>query len=450
MKRVGTIKKVRLIKKVILYLLLLAVPLLIGHFWYGNFLARKAAGTVNIIIEAGRLAGLLGVYCLMLQILLVGRVSWIERLFGLDRLTIVHHINGLLIIPLLCAHPILLSLGYGQDFGNSIYQQYRELLTWDSVVPASIGLIMLFLIVFLSIGAIQKRLNYETWFRIHIFALVAIAIAFNHQLKAGNDLMDSPSLLILWYCLYAFTFGNLIVYHLLKPLFMHWRHGFKVEKVEKESDDVVSVYISGKKMDAFRFEPGQFIIVRFMARGFISEAHPFSLSSCPAQGHIRISIKNSGLFTSRIPQLPAGTKVIIDGPHGIFTPSFSSRARILLIAGGIGITPVRSIAEKFIMEGREVTLLYNCRKKGGIVFREELEAMREHKNLSLIYVISDGSSPGEEQGRIDAEKLGRLVPDAAERDIYICGPPPMMMGLVKLLTSRGVKKEYLHYERFSL
>lgn len=446
----SSIKRNLIIKRALLYILLFAVPLLTAHFWHLNFLARKAADSANITVEAGRLAGLAGVYCLMLQVLLVGRVSWIERLFGLDRLTIAHHIIGLLTLPLLCAHPLLLATGYGRDFGNPLFQQYKELLTWDSVVPASYGLIALFAIVFLSLGAIRKRLGYEIWYGIHVLALAAIALSFNHQFRTGNDLLDSPALTRLWYFLYAFTFGNLVIYHILKPLVNYLRHAFKVEKVEREADDVVSVYIGGRNMAGFRFEPGQFVIVRFLARGFISEAHPFSLSSCGADGLLRITVKSSGGFTSRLSRLAAGTKVIIDGPHGVFTATFSSLEKILLIAGGIGITPIRAIAEKFLQQGRDVTLLYSCRKKGGIVFCSELDEMRESRGLKLTYVISDSSEPGDEKGRIDSEKLGRLVPDASERDIYICGPVPMMMGLVKLLASQGVKRGRLHYERFSL
>jgi predicted ferric reductase len=309
---------------------------------------------------------------------------------------------------------------------------------------------LLVAIVLLSSGVVKKHLNYELWFRIHVLAYVAIALAFAHQLKTGSDLMDSPALLNLWYCLYAFAFGNLLVFHLFKPLILFWRHGFRVEKIVPESDTVVSVYIRGKNMDKFRFEPGLFIIVRFLAKGFRMEAHPFSLSSSAAGGHIRISIKNSGDFTSRVPRLPEGTMVIIEGPLGVFTPASCTHDRILLIAAGIGITPLISLAEKFLQEEKKVALLYSTRERGGIAFKKELEALKAYENLSLSYIISDNPSTDEEKGRIDGEKIKRLIPDVTERDVYLCGPVPMMQGTIKILSSLGVKKNAIHFERFSL
>jgi len=436
------------VKRVFLILILHAVTAFICSSWYGNCLARKAQGIGNPIIEAGRLCGLLGVYLTLLQLLLIGRVSWIERSFGLDRLTIAHHVQGLLIIPLLGAHPLLLSMGYGMESGNSFLGQYRELLAWDSVVPASVGMALLTALVILSTSPLRKRLPYELWYLFHLGTYVALALSFAHQFKTGSDLIDSPLLMKFWYLLYIFSLGNLVLYHLFIPLFLSWRHQFRIVKIQPESADVVSIHIGGRNLEKFRFEAGQFVFARFLSRGCIMESHPFSLSLPPGKEILRLTIKKAGTYTSRVHTLKPGTRIILEGPLGLFTPSVSSRPGILLLAGGIGITPLRALAEEFAGRGREVTLLYNSRRKGGIVFEKELEALKG--TLAISYIISDIPAPGDEQGRIDAEKISRLVPDLTDRDIYLCGPPAMMRVLVETLTSLGVKSKAIHYARFSL
>jgi len=97
-----------------------------------------------------------------------------------------------------------------------------------------------------------------------------------------------------------------------------------------------------------------------------------------------------------------------------------------------------------------VSLLYGTREKGGIPFKEELEALKASENLSLSYIISDNPSTDQEKGRVDGEIIKRLIPDVTERDVYLCGPGPMMQGTMEILSSLGVKKNHMHYERFSL
>ncbi len=435
--------------------ILLHAPLLIGvmvilYFWHRHYLAYKADDVTNLTMELGRLVALVGVYFLMLQILLIGRVSWIERLYGFDRLTVTHHLNGLIVITLLISHPLLITYGYATRDGTGFLWQYRELLTWPSVPAASVGLILLSISAFLSLRAIRSHLRYEHWYIIHLMAYCTVVLAFAHQLKCGNDLIDSKALLYFWYGIYAFSLGNLLIYRFLKPLLNYARHRFTIDRVVQESDDVVSIYITGKDMEKFHYRPGQFIIVCFLAKGFWCEAHPFSISIPPGRGYLRLSIKNSGDFTSRIPRLKPGTGVIIDGPHGIFTPDSCSQDKVLLIAGGIGITPVRALAEDFIKTGKDVKLLYGTRLKGGIVFKGELDPMSTDRNFSLFYIVSGEPAWEGEKGRIDTEKIARLVPDVSEREVYVCGPPQMMTGLVGKLPSLGMRKNLIHYERFAL
>src|SRR3989344_9111874 len=100
-----------------------------------------------------------------------------------------------------------------------------------------------------------------------------------------------------------------------------------------------------KNLTKFKIAAGQFIIVRFLAKNFFWQAHPFSLSCAPNGEYLRLTIKQSGDFTRSLENLPVNTKALIDGPHGVFTARFARRKKFLFIAGGVGITPVFSLIE---------------------------------------------------------------------------------------------------------
>ena len=153
-----------------------------------------------------------------------------------------------------------------------------------------------------------------------------------------------------------------------------------MDRVVRETDDVVSVYIRGRNLSCFRFAGGQFMILRFLAKGFWWQAHPFSLSCPPNGDYLRVSIKNSGDFTAKVPNLQPGTRVLIDGPHGIFTSRRSAKNKVLLIAGGIGITPLRSMANDLAVGGKNVVLLYGNRRHKDVVFQSEFDPLAARRS----------------------------------------------------------------------
>jgi NAD(P)H-flavin reductase len=153
-----------------------------------------------------------------------------------------------------------------------------------------------------------------------------------------------------------------------------FKHQFYIDKVVQETPDVYSVYIKGKNIEQFTYEAGQFANYTFLQKGMYF-THPFSFSTAPNAEYIRISVRGVGDFTRRIPELRPGTKVVIDGPLGIFTERSSARDKYLFIAGGIGITPLRSLAEDLSKRGKDITLLYGNRTADNIPLKAELEAM---------------------------------------------------------------------------
>jgi predicted ferric reductase len=445
-------------KKALAYLLLAAQLIVIVGGWawnqthhpMGNLLTGFASGRY---LAWGRLAGLLAAFGALLQLTLIGRVKWVERIFGLDRLTRLHHFVGVSLVALLVAHPVLVTAGHARQSDTGLWEQFVDFcLHWEDVLAAAIGLALMIAAIALSLTIVCRRLRYETWHLTHLTLYVAIALVLGHQFSVGSDMTDHRWYAVYWYALYAFVFGNLIVYRMLRPLWFFARHRFVVSRLEPETNDVTSVYIEGRSMGAFPAEAGQFVIVRFWAPGFRWEAHPFSISAVPDGRQIRLTIKRLGDFTRRIPDLKEGTPVLIDGPHGVFVSCRCTLPKVLMVAGGIGITPIRALAEELTAAGREVTLLYSNRRHDAIAFEKELDRVSEKAagHLRVIHVMSnDPDWPGE-KGRIDRERLARLVPDIREREVYLCGPPAMMNAVRLALTSLGVRRSRLHYERFAL
>jgi ferredoxin-NADP reductase len=144
--------------------------------------------------------------------------------------------------------------------------------------------------------------------------------------------------------------------------------------------------------------------------------------------------------------VPVGTRVLAEGPFGIFTEAARRHERILLVAGGIGITPIRALLEQ--VHG-DAVVLYRVVHATDIVFREELDAIAESRGIRLEYVVGDHRT--EDGARLlDPGHLRELVPDLRERDVYVCGPPAMTDALLARLRDAGVPRRHIHAERFAL
>lgn len=437
-------------KKYFYYGLLLVNIAVIIFFWiYPTGLVIQNLG--DLFVMLGRLSGLFAAFFVLLQFLLMGRSAWLEGAFGLDKLSNIHRLNGYLSLFFILVHPIFITFGYSQLFNVPYQQQYIfQVQTMSGVLLAGIASNIFLVVVVSSIYIVKKRLKYEMWYGIHLLTYLAVALAFTHQFANGTDLFESTIFRVYWYGLYIFVFGNLLVYRILKPFYLFNKHKFVVEKVVPETKDTNSVYISGKDLEKFKVQPGQFMKLIFVAKGMWWQSHPFSLSMVPDGKNLRISIKNLGDFTSKIKDMPAGTKVLIDGPYGVFTKKSSKKDKVMFIAGGIGITPIRSLVEQLAREGKDVVLLYANRTREDIAFKNEFDELTRKLRFPIHYFLSDEEVAGYQFGRIEKDKIQYLVPDFIEREVFLCGPVPMMEGTKKNLLDLGLRKDDIHYEKFSL
>lgn len=411
-------------------------------FWSAKSGALLMSGdSSSMYIALGRLVGLIAALLVLTQLMLIGRIRLIEREFGFDKLNAVHRWIGycwLFFIPL---HPLLLTIGYAQASQVSLWAQFLDfLLNWQYVIYALLGLLLLVFIIGISYAIIRRRLKYETWYYVHLFVYVAIGLTFLHQTRTAD--VSGGTAFYYWYVLNFTVFGLVLVYRFIRPLYNAHKYRFRVDRIVRENSSITSVYISGRNLESFKVEAGQYAHMTFLAKG-LWFTHPFSFSAAPNGKYLRLSIKAVGDFTAQVPHIPEGIRVIIDGPFGVFTERKAQTDKFLFIAGGIGITPIYSMMESMASRNKDMILLYGNRTPDETVFLKELSHFAK-----VIPVYSHASITDQESGYIDREKIERLVPDVMTRDIYICGPKPMMKGVIKILQELGVPRKHLHYERF--
>lgn len=431
------------IKKRLIWSLWVINIILIIILWYGV----NAESTLPIVSIA-RLCGLLATFGALVQLTLMSRARWIEPLFGMDRLARFHRLNGYATFFLLLAHPLLLSVGYTSS--SDIISTYFALLALPFVPLALTALIVFCITVGFTIYIVRKHLRFETWYFIHFMNYIAIILLPWHQFNNGGSLQQNDWLRYYWIGIYAVALLNVVIWRFGIPIYKSLKYSFRVDKVVSEGPRANSVYITGNNLESYKARGGQFVLVRFFQKGLWWQEHPFSLSQLPSKVGIRNTVRELGDFTSAIKDLKPGTRVLVSGPYGAFTLDKARHEKILYIAGGIGITPIRSMIEEAGKnpELRDSILLYANKTSDDIALKSELEQLARSQPLTIHHILSDDTN-ATEKGFVDTEKIARLVPDVNERSIFLCGPPPMMRAVISSLQELGVNREDIHYEYFS-
>ncbi len=423
---------------------------LIVGFWWVSTGTGPVRSSGNLLNALGRVTGLLGTYGILWQLVFMARVPWLEAAFSLEKLAVLHRWNGYGALGLLAAHTIFQTLGYQLLDGLGTVAQVGDFVTaYDGLLAAIIGFLLLVAVVGASITISRRRLAYETWYFIHLYTYLGIALAFSHELAVGADFIASRAFAFYWWALYIVVAGCLLAFRVLKPLRRFDRHRFQVQRVKREAPGVFSIYVRGRHLSEFEAKAGQFLLWRFMDHRRWWQSHPFSLSMAPNQSHLRLTVKAIGDFSSGVSSLKPGTPVLVEGPFGQFTERGRFHSRVLLVAGGIGITPLRALAEEMLWEGVDVCLLYRCRSERDVIFRDELDRLAEHPQLRVQYLLS------EHGWRHHADQLGpdvlvQLVPDLREREIYVCGPAGIRSTVRDSLRRLGVRDQQIHSEVFRI
>ncbi|NBM15506.1 ferric reductase-like transmembrane domain-containing protein [Streptomyces sp. GC420] len=433
-----------------------AVPLLglagagaaaVMWLWWENT-AVVHMSTAEWLVGAGRITGLLGGYTIALVVLLMARVPALEKRVGSDRVARWHAMSGRYAISLIVAHVVLTVYGYSVQAGTPVVEQtVTVVVDFPEMIEATIGTALLLLVGFVSAGALRRRMSYEAWYYVHLLTYVAVYLTFWHQLATGAEFVGNPTARTAWYVLYGAVGILLVWYRVLAPIRLNQRHRMRVESTVREAPGVVSVLISGRRLHRLGAEPGQFFRWRFLTKGLRWSANPYSLSAPPRPDLLRITVKAVGEHSTALAELEPGTRVWAEGPYGAMTAGRRSKNKVLMIAGGAGITPLRALFETLPGNPGDLTLLYRASKTEDLALWSELRQIAENRGARLMYAVN---SPDGVRPEITPQRLKEVLPDIEEHDVYLCGPPGLAEESYSALREAGVPARRIHHESFEM
>ncbi|WP_406384204.1 ferric reductase-like transmembrane domain-containing protein [Streptomyces sp. NBC_01618] len=424
-------------------------PLVIGAggagvlaLWWSDTTA--VVGPAGWLTGAGRITGLLAGYACAVLLALMARVPLLDHTIGTDRLARWHALGGRCTISLALAHTLLIIWGYSLTSHTSVVgQTSRLVLHYPDLLKGTAGFLLFLVTGVLSARAARRRLSYETWHYLHFATYLAVFLTFGHQLSNGADFVGNRVAQIAWYTLFLGVAALVAWYRFAVPLRRGLRHRLRVSAVHPEAPGVVSVHLTGEHLDELGGEPGQFLRWRFMTRGLWWTANPYSLSAPAHPRRLRITVKTAGGHSAALAGLAPGTRVWAEGPYGGFTANRRTSPKVLLLAGGVGITPLRTLFET--LPG-QVTLVYRARRADDLALRGEIDAIAAHRRATVHYVVDE---PAGYSSPLTARGLTALVPDLAAHDVYLCGPPGMTQAAIQALRDAGVPARSIHHESFA-
>ena len=279
----------------------------------------------NGVLTVAKFFGLHAAVLMLFQLLLVARLPWLDRRIGMDRLTVWHRWVGFTLLWTLLTHAVLVVLGYARLEDASTTKTFFALAGVPASLLGMLAAAVVVVVAAVSVRAVRRRLRYETWHGLHLLLYLALGLAFVHQLLETTTFGSSAFAWAYWWALWLFAFGALVVGRIVLPVWRNARHRFRVAAVVRESDDVVSVHVTGWHLDRLPARAGQFCVWRFPGHNHWWLANPFSLSAAPDGRTLRLTAKAVGSTSAGLRDLPVGSRAFVEGPYGAFTSLHRTR-----------------------------------------------------------------------------------------------------------------------------
>jgi len=396
------------------------------------------------LLSFGQLFGLLGMAMFSLVIIISARPVFLDHFFsGLNNLYKYHHALGALSFIFLLAHPLSLAFSYLMLNAQSailFLTPSRLESAKDYGVAALLTLMIFLLITFLA------RIRYQYLKFFHKLLGVAYGFGTLHLFFISSDVSRNTTLRIYMLTLIAVALSA-YCYKSLLHKFLGKKYDYVVKQIEMLPGQIVQIALSplGPAMD---YMAGQFIFINFFDSALPTETHPFSLASSPKESEIRLAAKVSGDYTNRLFNLKTGTRAKIEGPFGVFNYSETKNKNQIWIAGGSGIAPFLGMLRDLASGGHggyHLEIYYCVSARDEFISLESLiTAASKLNQIRLIPYCSD------EQGRISVSKIAELSGGINNKDVYLCGPLPMMKNLIKQFNDLKFPANNLHSEEFKL
>ena len=397
-----------------------------------------------IITTVSRFFALTGSYLSIIGLLLIARIPWVENALGHDRLVVWHRKAMPYALYMITLHVLLVALGYAGSEGKVVvHELWVMVTTYPWMLPAFVGFILLILAGITSYKQVRSQIKYETWWVIHLYTYLGVALSFMHQILTGGMFIGHPLNRAYWIGLYVAVLLAIVTWRIALPTYRSLRHNLVISRIEQEGPSVFSIYVSGKEITKLRAQGGQFFNWRFLTKDRWHESHPFSLSAAPTENELRFTVKALGDSSQNIEKIPIGTRVIIEGPYGIFTRDMASQFKhVTLIGGGVGITPLRAIIEE-IPDSTTIDVIYRARDESDLVLKDELDKLASTRGIRVNYLVGPRTL-----FPINQFTIKKYAPRFADSDVYVCGPQTLIDAVVDACKEAGIPKNRIHHEAF--
>jgi predicted ferric reductase len=395
--------------------------------------------------QAGDFLGLFGLLSFMVMVALGTRFQWIEHSIGLDKVYGFHKIFGIALFFILFGHAFLRTLAFSMRHGGVWAWSFLFYFSTRNVALflGHTALYLLILLVPLAIWG-RHRISFWFWKNSHFLVYPVVTIGFIHAwLEQGKQFASFSNLVLFISAAAVLIFLSLN--RLMNGLRLKRYATWKVAGVRKETYDTATLVLERPEGPGpfGQRRAGQFAIVRVRDGKKWSEPHPFTISAPPNSDELHFTIKAAGRFTSAIPYLVPGTEVLCEGPYGIFSMDFLKEHKIVMISGGVGITPFLSSIRHAAKTGVSASIILFCCNKtlDDIIASEELILATGKLNLKIVHVLSKVRNEDlptgigritYESGHLTPEMISEYVP-SGDASFYLCGPPAMQSGTLKAL-----------------
>jgi len=395
------------------------------------------------LLFAGSVTGLVGAYLTLCMVLLAARVPLLERTVGRGGVMTWHRTISVFAITLLSAHALLVTIADARTARAGVAKEFASLIaTYPWMLEATIALGLMLVIGLVSIPLARARVSRESWWLLHLTIYAALVLALMHEFALGPSFVNHPVTTAIWITVWALAGVAVVSFRIALPAIRSLRHNLHVAEVDTSDPRTVTVVLQGRELERLHIRGGQFFEWRFLSRGRWYQAHPFSVSGGPTCGLVRLTVKRAGDFTDALTTLAPGTRVAFEGPYGTLTVEARTRTKALLIAGGMGVTAIRSLLADLPREAEPAVVL-RVHDRTHIPLLEEIETLARARR-GQVYLLAGG------RYEVDLAAICDRIPDFAERDVFIAGPPGLLDRLVSLLRQLGVPQRALHVEPYAI
>jgi predicted ferric reductase len=402
-----------------------------------------------------RLTALLGTALLLILMLLIARVPWIDKFYGHDGATVVHKRLGKPVLYLIVAHFLASLIQYSITNGKDLLATFWWFVfDVQDMLLATIGLFLMIVVVVSSINFARRKMSYEAWYFVHLVSYLSVAVSVPHIFTSGSDIAGKPVQTILWVSLYLFVFLNILWFRVWVPIRKSYRKSLVLSKSVRESSDTTSLYLAGKRLLTIEAVSGQFYFLRFLTATQWWRPHPFSISAAPNGEYLRFTIGDRGDDTKRMQDIKPGTRVAIEGPYGLFTEERRTKERVVLIASGIGIPPIRTLAESMAARPGDITVIYRVRDEDDASLLAEIKEICRRREFEIHVIAgprgSKNSWLNDDGSNVpDVARLTMMAPYVSEADVYICGPQAWTDSVIKSVRKAGTPSDSIHSEEYA-